>query len=223
MNIYPFIEAEKVGDHNVKRACELLEVSRAAYYADRTGGPSRREQDDADLTEAIKQAHEDSKGRYGAPRIHAGLRRAGRRHSKKRIARLMRAAKIRGRTPKRWKKTTIPDPAAAARADLIRRDFSTDAGKINTRWCGDITYIPTWEGWVYLATVIDCYSKKIIGWAMDDHYQTPLITAAITHAASRTTLAPAPCFIPTAAAITRLTNTGKPWPTSTYAVRWVGR
>ena len=139
MNVYPFIEAEKVERRNVKRACELLRVSRAAYYAARDGQPSRREQDDADLTEAIKQAHVDSKGRYGAPRIHAELHRAGRRHGRKRIARLMRAAKIRGRTPKRWKKTTIADPAAAARADLVRRDFSVDASRLNARWCGDIT------------------------------------------------------------------------------------
>jgi transposase InsO family protein len=84
--------------------------------------------------------HEDSRGRYGAPRIHAELARRGRRHGRKRIARLMRQAGIRGRVPKRWKKTTIPDPAAAARADRIRRDFTADAGQINSRWCGDITY-----------------------------------------------------------------------------------
>jgi putative transposase len=84
--------------------------------------------------------HEDSKGRYGAPRIHADLRAQGHRHSRKRIAWLMRAAGLRGKAAKRWKKTTIPDPAAAARADQIRRDFTADAAKINTRWCGDITY-----------------------------------------------------------------------------------
>jgi transposase InsO family protein len=140
VNVYPFIEAEKQEQRNVKRACELLQVSRAAYYADRSDGASRREQDDAELTEAIEEVHRVSKGRYGAPRIHAELRRAGRRHGKKRIARLMRAAKLRGRTPKRWTKTTIADPAAAARADLVRRDFSVDASRLNARWCGDITY-----------------------------------------------------------------------------------
>jgi transposase InsO family protein len=139
VKVYPFIEAEKRQQRNVKRACELLQVSRAAYYAARDGRPSRRELDDAELTEAISQVHEDSKGRYGAPRIHAELRRAGHRHGKKRIARLMRAAKIRGRTPRRWKKTTIADPAAAARADLVRRDFTANAAAINARWCGDIT------------------------------------------------------------------------------------
>jgi putative transposase len=182
VNVYPFIEAEKQERRNVKRACELLQVSRAAYYAARDGQPSRREQDDAELTEAIKQAHAGSKGRYGAPRIHAELRRAGRRHGKKRIARLMRTAKIRGRTPKRWKKTTIADPAAVARADLVLRDFSVDASRLNARWCGDITYVPTWEGWLYLATVIDIASRRVVGFAMADHLRTELVADALSNA-----------------------------------------
>ena len=115
MNCYPFIEAEKAQQRNVKRACELLKVSRAAYYAARDGQPSDRDRQDAELTVLIKAEHKRSKGRYGAPRIHAELRRQGRRHSRKRIARLMRQAGLAGRAPRRWKKTTIPDPAAAAR------------------------------------------------------------------------------------------------------------
>jgi transposase InsO family protein len=182
VNVYPFIEAEKQEQRNVKRACELLQVSRAAYYAARDGQPSRRDQDDAELTEAIKQAHADSKRRYGAPRIHAELRRRGRRHGRKRIARLMRQAKIRGRTPKRWKKTTIPDPAAAARADLVRRDFTANASAINSRWCGDITYLPTWEGWLFLATVIDIASRRVVGFAMADHLRTDLVADALANA-----------------------------------------
>lgn len=182
MNVYPFIEAEKQEQRNVKRACELLQVSRAAYYADRANGPSQREQDDAELTDAIEEVHRESKGRYGAPRIHAALHRAGRRHGKKRIARLMRAASIRGRTPKRWKKTTIADPAAAARADLVRRDFSVDASRLNARWCGDITYVPTWEGWLYLATVIDIASRRVVGFAMADHLRTELVADALSNA-----------------------------------------
>ena len=91
MNCYPFIEAEKAGSRNVKRACELLKVSRAAYYAARDGQPSDRGRQDAELTVLITAEHKRSRGRYGAPRIHAGLRRQGRRHSRKRIARLMRS------------------------------------------------------------------------------------------------------------------------------------
>jgi transposase InsO family protein len=181
VNVYPFIEAEKRCRRNVKRACELLKVSRAAFYA-YLAGPSRRDQDDAELTSEIQAVHQESKGRYGAPRVHAELRRRGRRHSRKRVARLMRQAGIAGRAAKRWKKTTIPDPAAAARADLIRRDFTADANQLNSRWCGDITYIRTWEGWLFLATVIDIASRRIVGYAMADHLRTELISAALGNA-----------------------------------------
>ena len=182
MNVYPFVEAEKASDGNVKRACELLEVSRSAYYQQRTDQPTVREQSDADLTEQIVELHEKSKGRYGAPRIHAELRRKGRRHGRKRVARLMRTVGLRGKAPKRWKKTTVPDPGAAVPVDLIRRDFSLDAAGINSRWCGDITYINTWEGWLYLATVIDIASRRVVGFAMADHLRTDLIADALTNA-----------------------------------------
>jgi transposase InsO family protein len=151
VNCYPFIEAEKSRRRNVKRACELLKVSRSACYAARDGQPSQRAAQDAELAARVKTAHQESKGRYGAPRVHAALRAQGSRHSRKRVARLMRQAGLQGRAAKRWKKTTIPDPAAAARADRIRRDFTADASRLNTRWCGDITYIATWEGWLYLS------------------------------------------------------------------------
>lgn len=181
MTVYPFIEAEKAGSRNVKRACALLKVSRAAFYQHQAG-PSRREREDAELTGQIQAVHEESKGRYGAPRVHAELRRRGRRHGRKRVARLMRAAGIRGKAPKRWRKTTIPDPAASARADRIRRDFSADASKVNSRWCGDITYIGTWEGWLYLATVIDIASRRVVGYALADHLRTELVSDALSNA-----------------------------------------
>jgi hypothetical protein len=180
VNCYPFIEAERAGRRNVSRACALLKVSRAAFYA-HLCGPSRREQDDAELTGQIRAVHGQSRGRYGAPRVHAELRRRGRRHGRKRVARLMRRAGIRGKTPKRWRKTTIADPAAA-RADRIRRDFTADASKLNSRWCGDITYIGTWEGWLYLATVIDIASRRVVGHAIADHLRTELVSAALANA-----------------------------------------
>jgi transposase InsO family protein len=179
--MYPFIEAEKAQQHNVTRACQLLEVSRSAYYAHRAG-PSVRARADAELTERIIEVHERSGGSYGAPRVHAELRDQGRRHSRKRIARLMRAAGRRGRTPRRWRTTTIPDPAAPARADLVGRDFRTAPHEINTRWCGDITYINTWEGWLYLATVIDLASRRVVGWATAEHLRTDLVAQALTNA-----------------------------------------
>jgi transposase InsO family protein len=139
VNVYPFIEAEKSQRRNVKRACELMKVSRAAYYTARKDRLSRRARQDAELAAQVKAVHGESKGRYGSPRVHAQLRAQGLRHSRKRVARLMRAQGLQGRAAKRWKKTTIADPAAAARADRIRRDFTADASRLNTRWCGDIT------------------------------------------------------------------------------------
>jgi transposase InsO family protein len=182
VNCYPFIEAEKSQRRNVKRACELMKVSRAAYYAARKDRLSRRAREDAELAARVKAVHEESKGRYGSPRVHARLRAQGLRHSRKRVARLMRQAGLQGRAAKRWKKTTIADPAAAARADRIRRDFTADAAKVNTRWCGDITYIATWEGWLYLATVIDIASRRVVGFALADHLRTELIASALSNA-----------------------------------------
>jgi transposase InsO family protein len=93
----------------------------------------------------------------------------------------MRCAGVHGRAPKRWTTTTIPDPAATTRADLIRRDFTTDAANINARWCND-TYINTWEGWLYLATVIDIASRRVVGWATAEHLRTDLIDQALRNA-----------------------------------------
>jgi len=181
VNVYPFIEAEKQEAGSVLRACRLLEVSRSAFYAHRAG-PSRREVDDGDLTAAITTIHSGSGGTYGSPRVHAELADQGHRHSRKRVARLMRAAGLEGREPKRFTRTTIPDPGVDERPDLIRRAFAPDPGAINTRWCGDITYIRTWEGWLYLATVIDLDSRRVVGWATGDHMRTDLIAEALTHA-----------------------------------------
>jgi transposase InsO family protein len=185
VNVYPFIAAEQAGKHNVKRACELLEVSRSAYYQHARGGQSQRDRTDAQLTEQIIAVHEASNGTYGAPRIHAELAAAGRRHGRKRIARRMRAAGVAGKSPRRWKTTTLPDPAAGQRPDLIERDFTVDAATVDTRWCGDITYINTWEGWLYLATVIDLASRRVVGWAVADHLKTDLVDAALTDALNR--------------------------------------
>jgi putative transposase len=182
VNLYRFIEAERAHQRTLKRACELLEVSRAAYYAHHAGAVPARQRTDEELTKHIRQAHQASKGRYGAPRIHAELRRRGHRHGRKRVARLMRAAGLCGRTPRRFKRTTVPDPAAAARADLIRRDVAVNAAAVNTRWCGDITYLPTWEGWLYLATVIDIASRRVVGFALAEHLRTELVADALTNA-----------------------------------------
>ena len=183
MSIYPFIEAEKAQQHSVKRACELLKVSRSAFYQHRAGPPAR-DRADASLAAVIQAVHQESKGRYGSPRVHAQLARDGHHHGRKRVARIMRSAGLRGGAAKRWKRTTIADPAAAARADKIRRDFTVNAAAVNSRWCGDITYISTWEGWLYLATVIDIASRRVVGYAMADHLRTSLVAGALVNAAA---------------------------------------
>lgn len=185
MNLWPFIEAEEAEQHSVKRACGVLEVSRAAYYQQRKHIPSRRALDDAELTERIKAIHAESKGTYGTPRIHAHLRREGICCGKKRVARLMVRAGLAGRCPRRWRKTTIADPDAETRAvDLIKRIFGPDTA-LDTRWCGDVTYIRTWEGWAYLATVIDLASRRVVGWALADHMRTDLVADALRMACAQ--------------------------------------
>lgn len=185
MRLWPFIEVEEVERRNVKRTCELLEVSRAAYYDQRKHIPSRRALDDAELATRIKAIHAGSKKTYGAPRVHAQLRRDGICCGKKRVARLMVRAGLAGRCPKRWRKTTIADANAEARAvDLIRRTFGPDT-HLDARWCGDITYIRTWEGWAYLASVIDLASRRVVGWALADHMRTDLVADALRMACAQ--------------------------------------
>ena len=192
--LYPFIEAEKQNsssEHcsgNVARACELLKVSRSAYYAhtaQRAAGGTLRERADAELMARIRHHHAASQGRNGAPRVHADLAGEGRRHGRKRVARLMREHGLVGKHRRRGFRTTIPDPAATTRPDLIERDFSVDAARINTRWCGDITYIRTWQGWLYLATVIDIDSRRVVGWATAEHLRTDLVEQALRQAVTR--------------------------------------
>ena len=182
MTVRPFIEAEKQSGHSVKRACELLQVSCTAFYARRSGRPGPRTVHDAELTEKITAVHERSRGTYGVPRIHAVLQREGVNCGRRRIARLMRTAGLQGRHRRRRQLTTIPDPRAAARPDLVVRNFAADPNGLDSRWCGDITYVPTEEGWLYLATVIDIASRRVIGWSTADHLRTDLVADALTAA-----------------------------------------
>jgi putative transposase len=182
VKVHPFIEAEKAAGHGVARACRLLEVSRAAYYQRRHGVPSPRAAADAAITAKITVIHAVSGGTYGSPRIHQALRKDdGVACGKRRVARLMRTAGLEGRRKKRWRITTIADPAAEPARDLIRRDFAPCPGT-DRRYAGDVTYIATWEGWAYLATVIDLASRKVVGWALADHMRTELVADALSMA-----------------------------------------
>jgi len=179
VNVYPFIEVEKHIQGNVRRACVLLQVSRAAYYAWSAIDPEERRRGDEELLVAIKDAHEASRGTYGSPRITRELRTRGLRVSRKRVARLMARRGIVGRARRRRKRTTIADPAAVKTADLLKRTFAPTEHGLDTAWCGDISYVRTWEGWAYVATVIDLSSRRVIGLAMADHLRTSLVSEAL--------------------------------------------
>lgn len=179
MKLDPFIEAEEAAGRSVKHCCDMFQVSKSAYYQRRRAVPSARELSDRELTDKITDIHTESDGTYGSPRVHKELRHRGVGVGKRRVTRLMRQAGLEGRCKKRWRKTTIQDPAASAEdLDLIQRAFDV-GGELDLRYCGDITYIPTWEGWAYLATVIDISSRKVVGWALCDHMRTELVTEAL--------------------------------------------
>ena len=181
MKLDPFIEAEKTAGHSVQKTCALFEVSKSAYYQRRNGAPSAREVSDAELLEKIKAIHAESKGTYGAPRIHQELLHRHVAAGKRKVTRLMRQAGLEGRCKKRWRTTTVADPDAEAARDLIQRHFGPCV-EMDRRYVGDITYISTWEGWAYLATVIDLASRRVVGWALADHMRTELVTDALTMA-----------------------------------------
>jgi transposase InsO family protein len=196
VNVYPFIEAEKAEqDGNVAMACVMLEVSRSAYYEWSKHVPSARELSDADLGDKIVDIHTMSRGTYGAPRITTDLAEAGICVGQKRVARLMVRRGLIGRCKRRFKVTTTPDPAAGSLApDLIKRAFAPEAYELDTAWCGDITYIRTWEGWLYLATVIDLASRKVVGFAMADHMRADLVCDALQMAIAQRLPAPGMTF-----------------------------
>jgi transposase InsO family protein len=193
VSAYPFIEAEKVEHRNVTKACELMEVSRSAFYDWHKHIPTAREIDDEALGEAIVRIHQDSRGTYGAPRVHAALAREGYHVARKRVARIMGQKGLVGRCKRKWKRTTIADPEAQAAADLVKRVFGPGTVEVDRIYVGDITYIWTWEGWAYLATVIDLASRKVVGWAIAEHMEASLVCDALAMAVAGRR--PAPGFI----------------------------
>jgi putative transposase len=187
--VQAFIAAEKQADRNVVKACELLMVSRSAFYGRLAHTASAREVCDAELTEEIRIIHGASGGTYGAPRILDELREQGFHVGKKRVARLMVQAGLAGRCRRRSRRTTYGDPDAKA-LNLLARNFRPQNLTLDAIWAGDITYIRTWEGWAYLATVIDLASRRVVGWAMADHMEASLVCDAMQMAVN--TRQPAP-------------------------------
>jgi putative transposase len=163
--------------------CELLEVSQSGYWAWVKRPPSDRELSDAWLVERIRAIHGASGGRYGSPRVHAMLRREGIRVGEKRVARLMRQAKLQGAHRRRRKGCTVPVAGIEPFGDLVGRDFRPDAP--NMVWAADIKQIKTGEGWLYLAAVQDLFSRRIVGWAMAAHMRSELVVEALEMAVRR--------------------------------------
>jgi putative transposase len=157
--------------------CRLLGVSRSGYYAWVKRPPSPRAVRDEQLTKAVRASHARSDGTYGAPRILVDLKEAGERVGQKRIARLMREAGMVGVHRRRGVRTTRRGPDETAATDLVRRDFTARAP--NELWVADITYVPTWAGFLYLAVVLDVFSRRVVGWAMETHLRTELVLDAL--------------------------------------------
>jgi putative transposase len=165
--------------HGIATMCRVLGVSPGGYYARRARPPSRRARADAELCVRIAEIHRRSRATYGAPRIQVELREQGLRVGRKRVARLMRVAKLKG-VSRRWVTTTVRDHDAQPAPDLVERNFS--ASGPDRLWVADISYIPTWAGFLYLAVVLDAFSRKIVGWAMATHLRTELALSALNMA-----------------------------------------
>lgn len=182
MTVFRFIEREKA-DHPVATMCRVLSVSASGFWAWSKRPPSQRARSDAELTQTIRGIHKASRGTYGVPRVHAELRDAGTSCSRKRVARLMRDAGLEGVHRRRSVRTTIRDRDTAPAPDLVERMFSASCP--DALWVADITYVPTWQGFLYVAVVIDVWSRRVVGWSMADHLRTELILDALDMAIAR--------------------------------------
>ncbi len=161
----------------IRRMCELLSVSASGFYAHQKRPMSQRARDNQELVEHIRRVHQESRQTYGSPRVHAQLRAEGQRCSLNRIARLMKKHHIQARRRKKRRKTTNSQHGYPVAPNLLQRQFQAE--RPNTKWLSDITYIPTANGWLYLAVVLDLFSRRIVGWAMERHMHASLPVRAL--------------------------------------------
>ena len=166
--------------HPIATMCRVLGVSPGGFYARLKRPLCARARTDAELSERIAEIHRRSRATYGAPRIHAELKAQGIHVGRKRVARLMREAGLHGATRRKWMTTTVRDRNARPAPDLVNRSFTAPAP--NRLWVADITYIPTWVGFLYLAVVLDAFSRKIVGWAMETYLRVELVLKALNMA-----------------------------------------
>lgn len=180
--IWRFI-AENQGRWPVVRMCKVMDVSRSGYYTWRRRPPSQREQANQELVAAIRQVHRNSMQTYGSPRVHAELKAQGYTCSLNRVARLMRLHDIQARQRRRYKVTTRSEHSYPIAPNLLNREFN--ANHPNEKWAADITYIWTDEGWLYLAVVLDLFSRMVVGWALDASLESDLVEHALRMALAR--------------------------------------
>jgi putative transposase len=176
VRLFKLIDAEKA-NYPISLLCKVFRVSRSGYYDWKERSPSKRSRENAELTERIGEIHERSRRTYGYPRVHAELRALGVRCSRKRVARLMRKADLRGCLRGRKRRTTRQDEHAIPAPDLVHRNFA--AASPDRLWTADITYVHTQEGFVYLSFILDVYSRRVVGWAMASHLRTELVVDAL--------------------------------------------
>ena len=169
--------------HRITAMCRMLGVSTSGYYAWQKRSPSARATSDAALLERIRAIHEKSRETYGVPRVHAELKAAGMHVGRKRVSRLMRQAGLAGASRRKGCWTTIRNRDARPAPDLVQRTFAAQGP--DRLWVADVTYIPTWAGFLYLAVVLDAFSRRIVGWAMANHLRTELVLEALNMAVWR--------------------------------------
>jgi len=173
---FAFIDAKKA-KFPISDLCRVLQVRRSGYYAWLEREESARAKEDRVLSVEVAAVFAESKKRYGSPRVHGELRNRGRRVCRHRIARLMREQRLRARAPRKFVRTTHANPGLPIAPNLLERKFSPEAP--NRVWAGDVTYLPTREGWLYLAVLLDLYSRRVIGWAMSERNDDALTLAAL--------------------------------------------
>ena len=179
MSRFLFVDDHR-GAYGVKRLCRVLGVNRSSYYKWLDGAEARaaRERADQALAERIRAVHAESGGAYGSPRITAELREAGTLVNEKKVARVMRKFQVAGIRLRKKVRTTVPEPSAVPVADLFGRDFT--APRPGVKYMGDITYLPVGDGrFLYLATVLDCFSRRVVGYSITDHMRTELVADAL--------------------------------------------
>jgi putative transposase len=170
-------------EHGVQKMCRVIKASRSGYYRWKKQPQSKRQQENEKILMEIKESHKNSRGAYGSPRITDDLREKGIKCGEKRVARLMKAKGIVGKAKKKYKATTNSGHDKPVADNLLRQDFKAE--KPNTKWVSDISYVWTMEGWLYLAVIIDLYSRQVVGWAMGDRLKSELVIKAIKQAIGR--------------------------------------